>query len=247
LNDAVALTLPINASNVNYTNSDQTTVSLSTYINDVVNDTHATIDKINQIFPLSAANVNYTNENEVTKTVQERLREIDEFYPSEVLKNISNITKAVNDTIEDVKDIAESIEHVTEIAGTAIGVAEVAEAVTVAIAALEGSLGGKIALAAGVAGGAVLSIEILSKSLENINATQVKYTKTDETTVTLDEYLKNIVNDIEATGDHVSQSLAALEGNALTIAKINEINPYFGIYKPHTLQPDYANFPGKKR
>jgi DNA-binding phage protein len=80
------------------------------------------------MFPLSAANVNYTNEIEITKTVKARLREINEFDRSEVLKNISDITKNVNNTIEDVKDIAESIEHVTEIAGTAKGVAEVAEA-----------------------------------------------------------------------------------------------------------------------
>jgi hypothetical protein len=39
------------------------------------------------------------------------------------------------------------------------------------------------------------------------------------------------LNDIEATGDHVSQSLATLESNALTIEKINEINPHFGIDK----------------
>jgi hypothetical protein len=48
--------------------------------------------------------------------------------------------------------------------------------------------------------------------------------------------LKNIVNDIEATGDHVSQSLATLESNALTIEKINEINPYFGIDKVITFK-----------
>jgi hypothetical protein len=134
LNDVV--TLPINASNVNYTKSDLTTVSLTTYINGVVNDIHVTIEKINQTFPLSAANVNYTNADKVTTTVQARLREIDEFDPSEVLKNISDMTKNVNDTIEDVKDIAESIEHVTKIAGTAIGVAELAEAATAAVAAL---------------------------------------------------------------------------------------------------------------
>jgi uncharacterized radical SAM superfamily protein len=111
------------------------------------------------MFPLSAANVNYTNENEVTKTVQARLCEIDEFDPSEVLKNISDITKNVNDTIEDVKDIAESVENVAKIAGVAIGVAEVAEVTTVAIAAMEGNLGKEIPAAA-VAGGAMVSIGI---------------------------------------------------------------------------------------
>jgi DNA-binding phage protein len=89
------------------------------------------------MFPLSAANVNYTNANEVTTTVEAHLREIDKFDPTKVLQNISDITKNINDTIDDVKDIAESIEHITEIAGTAIGVAEVAEVATFAIGALE--------------------------------------------------------------------------------------------------------------
>jgi hypothetical protein len=114
LNDVATLPknvaiLPINASNVNNTKSDQTSVLLTTYINDVLNDMHATIDHINQLFPLSATNVNYTNEENVTKTVQARLREIDKFYSSEVLKNISDITENVNDTIENVKDITEQI------------------------------------------------------------------------------------------------------------------------------------------
>jgi hypothetical protein len=180
------------------------------------------------MFPLSAANVNYTNENEVTKTLQARLREIEEFDPSEGLKNISDITKNVNDTIEYVKDIAKSV--------VAVGVAEVAEAATAVITALEGKLGEEIVSAAAVAGSAVVSIGILTESLENINATQVKYTKTDETTVTLDTYLADIVSDIEATGDHVNQLVTTLESNALTIAKINEINPYFGIDKVVTFK-----------
>jgi hypothetical protein len=54
--------------------------------------------------------------------------------------------------------------------------------------------------------------------------------------------LKNIVNDIGATGDHVSQSLATLESNALTIEKINEINPYFGIDKVH-IETTYNTYP----
>jgi hypothetical protein len=58
--------------------------------------------------------------------------------------------------------------------------------------------------------------------------------------VTLNDQLKNIVSDIEATGVHVSQSLATLESNALTIAKINEINPYFGIDKIETSPNDYV-------
>jgi hypothetical protein len=85
-----------------------------------------------------------------------------------------------------------------------------------------------------VAAGAVVSIGILTESLENINTIQVKYTKTDESTVTLDTYLQDIVSDIEATGDHVNQLVTTLESNALTIAKINEINPYFGIDKVET-------------
>jgi hypothetical protein len=235
------VTLPINASNVNYTKSDLTTVSLNTYINDVVNDIHATIDHINKIFTLSAADVNYINENEVTKTVQARLREIDDFDQTEVLKNISDITENVNDTIENVKDIAESVENVAKIAGVAVGDAEVAQAATVAVAALEGNLGKEIAAAAGVVGSAVVSIGILGETVANLNVTQVIYIKTDVSTVTLDEHLKNIVSDIEATGDHVSQSLATLESNALTIEKINEINPLLGIDEYYNGSPPNKN------
>jgi hypothetical protein len=117
---------------------------------------HVTIEKINQMFPLSAADVNYTNGDEVTKTVEARLREIDYFDPTEVLKNISDIT-------ENVKDIAKSIEHVTEIAGTAIGVATVANGAATAVAVLEANLWKEIPAAAAVAGDAVVSIGLLGK------------------------------------------------------------------------------------
>jgi hypothetical protein len=91
-----------------------------------------------------------------------------------------------------------------------------------------------------VAAGAVVNIGLLDETVANLNVTQVIYTKTDESTVTLDEHLKNIVSDIESTGDHVSRSLATLESNALTIEKINEINPYFGIDKIETNPNDYT-------
>jgi hypothetical protein len=85
----------------------------------------------------------------------------------------------------------------------------------------------------GVAAGAVLSIGTLSGTVANllpINATQVNYTKTDESTVSLNTYLQDIVSDIQATSDHLTQS-------ASTITKINEINPYFGIDKvEHLIQ-----------
>jgi hypothetical protein len=97
-----------------------------------------------------------------------------------------------------------------------------------------------------VAAGAAASVLLLSGTVANLNTKQIIYSKTEESTVTLDDQLKNIVNDIEATGDHVSQSLETLENNTLTIEKINEINPYFGIDKVHTLQTGYAKFPGER-
>jgi hypothetical protein len=90
-----------------------------------------------------------------------------------------------------------------------------------------------------MAGGAVASIGILSEtvgSLLPINATQVNYTKTDESTVPLNTYLQPIVSDIQATSDHLSQS-------ALTIEKIKEINPYFGIGKVETTTNNSYSFP----
>jgi hypothetical protein len=81
-----------------------------------------------------------------------------------------------------------------------------------------------------VAAGAVLSIGILTDTVANllpINITQVNYTKTDESIVSSNTYLQDIVSDIQSTSDHLSQS-------ALTIEKINEINPYFGIDKVKT-------------
>jgi hypothetical protein len=88
-----------------------------------------------------------------------------------------------------------------------------------------------------VAAGAVVSIGALTENVSNlllINATQVNYTKMDEITMTLDTFLEDIVSDIQATSDYFSQS-------ALTIEKINEINPYFGIDKVKTFnsQPYY--------
>jgi hypothetical protein len=227
LNDVATLptnvaTLPINASNVNYTKSDQTTVTLTIYINDVVNDIHTRINKINQMFPLSAANVNYTNEENGTKTVQTRLREIDDFDPTEVLKNISDTTENVNHTIENVKDITESVKDIATIAGTAA-----------AVVALQRGLEEEIAVAAGVAAGAVLSIGALSTTVADllpINATQVNYTKTDESSVVLDTSLQDIVSDIQPTSYHLSQS-------ALNIEKINEINPLLGINEYYNESP----------
>jgi hypothetical protein len=93
-----------------------------------------------------------------------------------------------------------------------------------------------------VVAGAVLSIGALNETVANllpINATQVNYTKTDESTVTLDTYLADIVSDIQATSDHLSQS-------ALTIEKVDAANPYVGISKLHTLHHCYTYFPGSR-
>jgi hypothetical protein len=96
-------------------------------------------------------------------------------------------------------------------------------------------LGEEITLAAGVTASAVLNIGTLTGTVANllpISVTQVIYTKTDENTVSLDTYLADIVSDVQATSDNLSQS-------ALIIEKINEINPYLGIDEYYALIDNY--------
>jgi hypothetical protein len=225
-------------------------VRLNTYLNDVVTEDH--VNEVLSNVPtlsINTANINYTNEDNVVKTVQVRLFEIDtelkddnEFDQSEIIKQISDITGNVNDRIENIADMAKKIKNIATISATASGVAGTTEAAPLTATALGGEFGGEIALAACVAAGAVGSIITLTAAIADleipklpISATQVNFTKTDENTVQLYTYLKDIASDIQATSDHLSQS-------ALTIEKINEINPLLPINEYYNSSP-----PKKKR
>jgi hypothetical protein len=116
--------------------------------------------------------------------------------------NISDITKNVSDAIENIGKIGETIESIIS-STTALGIT---------VGTMGKELADEIAAVAAIGAGAVSSIEILTGTFVDleipklpINAVNVNYTKPDESIVPLDTYLKNIVSDIQATGDYINQ------------------------------------------
>jgi hypothetical protein len=167
-------TLPLSATQVNYTNAENEVKTVQVRLLEI-DDEHK--------------NDNDYDQSDIIQQISDMTGNI-----SDITENVSDITENVSDTIENIGKIGETIEGIISSVTTTTIFAGITEAAVTGLGVTVGTMGmelaGEITIAAAIGAGAVTSIEILTGTIADleipklpINATQVNYTKIDESVV----------------------------------------------------------------